>query len=713
MSPDNPDRQAGMKRVLIILLTVLSIIILSVSCGTTTSKTEQHHSGILPAAQEQTTTAQSVAPSATVDRGEKLYPELEGSPLPNSNLYGNWPATRPALKDDFELAMNYDLYMQAAKEEPVARSFYYDSDVYQENTIRTLLADTSKTSDELELLRAYISLFSDYEKRNADGKNPLMTYVAAVWDATSVAELAELLEKPYMIFGNPFAKFYVTNSVEDYNVYGVKVVSNNPVGGRIMSSEVTQEEVDEIADYIYALLLFADYDEEFARQMVDGILGYEKNCYDMYQEYRQKNPEDQATLTLDDIKEFFPPLYSIIIGQGYYSEEGTPVTYDVRGVSDFIAMTQMWDDENLEVLKAIIVAQMTDYAIPYLAADAVAEFFEVDGVESDPADTAYDFLRAKLSGAVDQVFLEFAFPAGTREKITELTGLYVNAMRNRILSEDWLSEETKAKAVEKLDNMVCVVVYPDEWLDFSDLLALVKDHDQNLLDAVLCCDDFYRDYNTSFLGLEVDRGNWVMSNTNTTEPNAYYIQSENSINILAGILFEGLYSDSSIETMLGTIGATIGHEITHAFDTDGSDYNAIGMYENWWTDEDRANFNARAARVAEKIGAIYVLDDYRSNGELILDEAVADLGGIVLSLDIASQIDAFDYDLFFTSSARPWFKVIADRDTAIELYDRDTHPADYVRCNFCLQQFDKFYEVYGIVEGDWMYVSPDSRVTVW
>ena len=701
-----------MKRKLLIWLTVFSLFVLLVSCGTTASQTGSYPAESAAAAQDASTQTATAQTGAAV-RGEKLYPELEGSPLPNSNLYGNWPATRPALKDDFELAMNYDLYMQAAKEEPVARSFYYDSDVYQENTIRTLLADTSKTSDELELLRAYISLFSDYEKRNADGKNPLMSYVAAVWDATSVAELAELLEKPYMIFGNPFAKFYVTNSVEDYNVYGVKVVSNNPVGGRIMSSEVTQEDVDEIADYIYALLLFADYDEEFARQMVDGILGYEKNCYDMYQEYRQKNPEDQATLTLDDIKEFFPPLYSIILGQGYYSGEGMPVTYDVHGVSDFIAMTQMWDDINLEVLKAIIVANMTDYALQYLAIDTVAEFFEIEGADEDPADTAYSFLRAKLSGAVDQVFLEFAFPAGTRGQIADLTARYIAAMRNRILSEDWLSDATKAKAVEKLDNIVCVVVYPDEWLDFSDLLELVEDHDQNLLDAVLCCDDFYRDYSTSFLGLEVDRGNWVMSNTNTTEPNAYYMPGENSINILAGILFEGLYSDTSIETMLGTVGATIGHEITHAFDTGGSDFNAIGMKENWWTEEDRANFDARAARVAEEIGAIYYLDGYRADGYKVLDETVADLGGIVLSLDIASQIDAFDYDLFFTSSARPWFKVIADRDTAIRTYDTDGHSADYVRCNFCLQQFDKFYEVYGIVEGDWMYVSPDSRVTVW
>ena len=694
-----------MKKVLLMSLTVLSVFVLLISCGTTAGN------GSVPS--DHFTSEQTAQSTQSAIRDGKLYPQLEGAPLPNSNIYGNWPAEKPSIKDDFELAVNYDLYMAAAKEQPVSRSFYSDSDNYQEETIRTLLADTSKTSDELELLRSYIALFSDYEKRAEDGIEPLMDYVESVLNAATVDELSALLREPYLIFGNPFARFYVTNSVEDYNVYGVKVVSKNPIAGRITGNEVTQEEVDEIAQYLYGLLLFANYDEQFAETMVNGILGYEKNCYDVFQEYKQMNPDDQATLTLAEIQELLPPLYDIIIGQGYYSEDGTPVTYDVRGVSDFIAMKQMWDDSNLEILKAIIVAEMTDYAMAYLSPSAVAEQFEVEGADEDPYETAYAFLRSKLPAAVDQVFLEFAFPEGTREQISELTGRYVEAMRNRILSEDWLTDATKAKAVEKLDNLVCVVVYPDEWLDFSDLLVLVGNHDQNLLNAVLCCDDFYRDYNTSFLGQEIDRGNWVLSATNTTEPNAYYIPSENSINILAGVLREGLYSDSSIETMLATIGVTIGHEITHAFDTGGSKYNAIGMKENWWTDEDRANFNARAAKVSDAISAISVIDGYVITGDFVLDETVADLGGIVLSLDIASQIDAFDYDLFFTSSAKPWFKVITDRDAAINLYSGDNHPADYVRCNFSLQQFDKFYEVYGIVEGDWMYVAPESRVTVW
>ncbi len=704
-----------MRKVLLASLTVLSVFILLVSCGTT-KQTSTAQTTSVQTTTAQTTSAQvaSASSAQTPEQGGKLYPSLEGSPLPNSNLYGNWPDTRPSLKDDFELAVNYDLYMAVAQDEPADRDFYLDSEAYQERTIRALLADTSKTSDELELLRGYIGLFSDYDKRNADDKSPLLYYVQKVWDAGSVEELSELLREPYLIFGDPFAKFYVTNSIDDYSRYGVRIVSNNPIGGRITTgTQATQEEVDSISEYLYALLVYAGYDEEFASSMIQGILGYENICYDIYQEYSEKNPDDQATLTLADIQETFPSLYAIIIGQGYYSEEGTPVTYDVRGVSDFIGMERMWDDSNLEVLKAIIVAHMTDYALGYLSPDSVSEYFEVAGLGNDPYETAYEFLRAKLSGAVDQVFLEFAFPADTRDKIIELTGRYISAMRERILSEDWLSDETKAKAVEKLDNMVCVVVYPDEWLDFSDLLELVKDHDQNLLDAVLCRDDFFRDYSTSFLGQEIDRGNWVMSETNTTEANAYYIRSENSINILAGVLYEGMYSDVSIETMLGTIGATIGHEITHAFDTGGSRYNDVGMLEDWWTEEDRTSFEERAGRVAEEIGAIIVLDGYQVDGNGVLDEAVADLGGIVLSLDIASQIDAFDYDLFFTSSARPWFSVKADKDSMIALYLRDDHPADYVRANFTLQQFDKFYEVFDISEGDWMYIAPDSRVSVW
>ena len=288
------------------------------------------------------------------------------------------------------------------------------------------------------------------------------------------------------------------------------------------------------------------------------------------------------------------------------------------------------------------------------------------------------------------------------------------AMKERLEKEEWMSEETKASALDKLQQMVSVVVYPDEWLDFSELRELVQDHDQFLLDAVLCRDDFFREYITSFLGKDIERGNWVFSNTKTTEANAYYIPSENSINILAGILYDTLYYDNSTESILASIGATIGHEITHGFDTDGARYNGIGNEEAWWTQEDAAAFEAKANRVAEELSKIEVLDGCRVNGEFVLNEMIADLGGLALCLDLAKQYENFNYDEFFQYYSFMWYMIMPDAQTALNTYTEDNHPANYIRANFSVQMFDEFYETYPqVVEGTPMYRAPEDRVKVW
>jgi putative endopeptidase len=277
-----------------------------------------------------------------------------------------------------------------------------------------------------------------------------------------------------------------------------------------------------------------------------------------------------------------------------------------------------------------------------------------------------------------------------------------------------MTDATKAKALEKVRDMIYVVVYPDQWLDFSALREIVQDHDQFLLDAVLCRDDFYRAYVTSFLGKDIERGNWVFSEIRTTEANAFYVPTENSINILAGILYDTLYYEESTESVLASIGATVGHEITHGFDTGGAGFNGIGDEENWWTETDAANFKSRANRVAEELSKISVMEDCTVNGEYVLDEMVADLGGLALSLDIAKQYENFNYDEFFRYYALMWYSIKSDADAALELYMNDNHPADYIRANFSVQMFDEFYKTYPqVVEGTPMYRAPEERVMVW
>ena len=642
---------------------------------------------------------------------------LEGKPWVNSNLAGNLPAEKPSLKDNFELNTNYELYSMA-KAQGIEEDSYYDrSENYQQKAIRRILSDESLNSDELELLRGYIALFSDFNKRNNEGVQPLMFYIDQVRNCNSLEALSSLVQEGYL-FGNTFAHFGIFKGLKDKGEYAVTVLPSLDFFSEDalmnLTGEETDEEVEEIfdaiAEYYYYLLLETGYEEDFAEEMIKSMSNFSADIKDYMD--ASSDQEEVKVMTLEEIKAFCTPLYDQIIGLGYYSED-LSVEYDVYYPGFFAGLQTVYNSNNLETIKAIMTVDMTSYAMPYLDMERYYAVNDLDeNAEIDLFDIAYEFIYSKLENAVDQVFLQFEFPADTREKIAELTQMYIRAMRKRILSETWLSEETRNKAVEKLDNMVCVVVYPDNWIDFSELKELVKDHEQNLLDAVLCRDDFYRSYMTSYLGKQIDRGNWVMTQTRTTEANAYYQPSMNSINILAGILIGDLYSGNTIEGMLGTIGCTIGHEITHGFDPNGSKYNAFGDEENWWTDSDRAKFEARAQKIIDQLNGFEILDGVYTNGEQVIDEMVADIGGLTLSLDIAKDIKDFNYEAFFREATKIWYNV-SPRDSLEITYATDGHPADYIRANYTIAQADEFYKTFNIRSGDGMYVAPENRVAVW
>lgn len=641
----------------------------------------------------------------------------EGKPWVNSNLAGNIPAEKPSLKDNYELNTNYELYSKA-KAQGIEEDSYYDrSDKYQQDAIKRILADKALNSDELELLRGYIALFSDFNKRNNEGIKPLLFYVDQVRNCSSLKDLSALVQEGYL-FGNTFANFSIFKGLKDKGEYAVTVLPSLDFFSEDALINLTGEETDEqveeiynaIADYYYYLLLETGYEEAFAGEIIKNMSTFSADIVESMD--ASSDQEEVKIMTLEEIKAFCTPLYDQIIGLGYYSDD-LSVEYDVYNPGFFAALQTAYNSKNLETIKAIMTVDMALYAMPYLDMDhffAVSDFEE--GEEIDLFDIAYDFINNKLQNAVDQVFLEFEFPSDTRDKITDLTQQYIQAMRKRILSETWLSEETKKKAVEKIDNMVCVVVYPDNWIDFSELKELVKDHDQNLLDAVLCRDDFYRSYMTSYLGKPIDRGNWVMTQMRTTEANAYYQPSMNSINILAGILIGDLYSGNTIEGMLGTIGCTIGHEITHGFDTIGCKYNAFGDEEDWWTDSDRTEFESRANKIIEQLNGFEILDNVYTDGKQVINEMVADLGGLALSLDLAKDIKGFNYEQFFREATKVWYCIHTREDLA-ENYATDTHPADYIRANYTLAQFDEFYKTFKIKPRDGMYVAPENRVAVW
>ena len=624
--------------------------------------------------------------------------KLQGEPWVNSNLYGNWPAEKPSQKDNLELSANYDMYMIAQQKGIQSDSSFDRSDEYMSDVIYKLITDPSYVSDELTLVRTYMDLITDIEKRNNEGYQPLVDYYDLVYVAENVKELSRVLQTG-LLFGDFFAKFDVTNSATDYFRYGLVITPNI----LFMNSDFeNEEEFQETCDLYGSYLLALGYKEEDLDRIMQNIVDFAITLM----EAAEAEEATVVNMSLDQIYRLSKPLYDLIIGFGYYNPDATDICYTVYWPEVFEKLDELYIDDNLDIIKTFIGVAMAEYAMDYLAVGT-------DVTEEELMEAAYNYVNTALAGAIDQIYLEFVLPEGMREQVYELTLQYMDAMSRRIEGETWLSAETKQKALEKLENMVAIVVYPDQWLDFSYLQDQVEDHDTYLLDAALCRDDYYRYYRASFLGEPIERGNWVLQNMKSTEANAYYIPSENSINIYAGVLTEDLYYSDSLEGMLASLGCTIGHEITHGFDTNGSNFDAFGRESNWWTDADRQAFDDKAAKVADLLSTVTLLDGYKCNGSQVIDEFIADLGGLALSLDLAEEKADFDYVKFFDLSAKVYFQIYPSVEDLIDLYESDAHPADYIRVNLASQQFEEFYNAYGVKAGDGMYLAPNLRVSVW
>ena len=197
------------------------------------------------------------------------------------------------------------------------------------------------------------------------------------------------------------------------------------------------------------------------------------------------------------------------------------------------------------------------------------------------------------------------------------------------------------------------------------------------------------------------------------DANAYYNPANNSINIIRGLLDGAFYrEDMSEEELFAGIGSAIGHEISHAFDTKGAQYDENGNIVNWWTDEDLKTFHERADKLAKYYSGITAFNGEKVRGDNIKTEAIADMAGMKCVLGLASENKDFDYKAFFEANAAVW-RGLYTKELEYMLLTQDVHPLRYLRVNATVQQFDEFYETYGIKEGDNMYLAPENRVLVW
>ncbi len=411
----------------------------------------------------------------------------------------------------------------------------------------------------------------------------------------------------------------------------------------------------------------------------------------------------------------------------YYFDEVGAKGLDSLNVSQVepvsVAVTLI-QNEPIEALKDYLAWKVINSAASYLSDEFVNADFDFYGRALSGSKElrprwrrAIDVVNGAMGEAVGQLYVEKHFPPEAKERMLRLVGNLGEALGERIDQLEWMSEETKIKAREKLGTFIVKVGYPDKWKDYSSLE--IKKDDSYWQNRVRAAEFTYAEM-IDELGKPVDRGKWYMSPQTV---NAYYSPSSNEICFPAGILqppFFYMGGDDALN--YGAIGVVIGHEMTHGFDDQGRKYDKDGNLTDWWTEEDARQFEERARVLVDYFNNIVVLDTVRANGTFTLGENIADHGGLQVAYQAfqkteqarkGEQLDGFTPDQrFFLSYANLWAGNVRDAEI-LRLTRVDSHSLGRWRVDGALPHISAWYEAFGIQPGDSMYLPEEERASIW
>jgi len=320
-----------------------------------------------------------------------------------------------------------------------------------------------------------------------------------------------------------------------------------------------------------------------------------------------------------------------------------------------------------------------------------------------------------LSEAIGQLYVKKYFPEESKKRMLDLVGNLKISLGERIKKLAWMSEETKAKALEKLDAINVKIGYPDKWRDYSSLEVSTDSYVANVLKAR----NFDFEYMIGKVNKPVDRTEWLMP---PQMVNAYYNPSMNEIVFPAAILQPPFFFKNGDDAVnYGAIGVVIGHEMTHGFDDQGRQYDKVGNLAEWWTAEDAKLFGERTKVLADQFNNYTVIDSMKADGDLSLGENIADLGGLNVAYYALQNvltgnekpIDGFTPDQrFFLAYAHLWAQNIRDKEI-IRRTKEDVHSLGRLRVIGPLRNLPEFYSAFNVKEGDYMYLPESERAVIW
>ncbi|MBR5802933.1 MAG: M13 family metallopeptidase [Bacteroidaceae bacterium] len=568
----------------------------------------------------------------------------------------------------------------------------------------------------------------DSAKQNAEGIEPLKADLARVASIKSREEIQEVLFDMHLKGMGSMFSFYVGADSKDSKNNIVSVGQGGlSLGDREYytdTDETTLNIREKFKTHLMKMFTLFGNTEADAKRKMQDVMDVETRLAKKFKSATEmRDPEaNYKKMTYDEVKALCPDINwdkffaTMGITDLKYLDFGHPD--QLKEINDVLATVPV------EQLKSLLEWKTIRSASNYLSdevRDAQFEFFGkvISGrQEQQPRwKRAIGVVNGSLGEAVGEMYVKKYFPAEAKERMINLVKNLQVALGERIMAQDWMSDSTKAAAIEKLNTFYVKVGYPDKWKDYSSLVIA----DDSYLANVRRINEWeMRDMVTRNYNKPVDRDEWFITPQTV---NAYYNPTTNEICFPAAILqppFFDMQADDAFN--YGGIGVVIGHEMTHGFDDSGRCYDKDGNLRDWWSAEDAERFTARAQVMDDFFANIEILPGLMANGKLTLGENLADHGGLMVAYQALKNATANDpiadkdgftpEQRFFLAYANLWAGNIREA----EMHRRtksDPHSLGEWRVNGALPHIDAWYEAFGITEEDSMFVPKAERVTIW
>lgn len=588
----------------------------------------------------------------------------------------------------------------------------------------------AKGSVEQKLSDLY-KLAMDEKRRDADGVKPLAGVLGRLEKAKSVKELFNIQLSLIPYGDNEFFGVYIGADEKNAQQNIINITQGGITLGQkeyyLDTDSATTAIRDAYKKHIVRMFKMFGFKENVAEAKMKNVMKIETELAKVSKSNTElRDPEaNYHKMTLKAFNEKYPHLQlnKQLLASGIAIEKAKEL---VVGQPEFLTGAD-------KVVAGITTAEYRDYmewgqimsAAGYLSDDVVQANFDFFGKtmsgrkENHPLwKRATSQVESQMGQALGKIYVEKYFPASSKERMKTLVANLQKALAKRIEAQDWMSQETKQNALNKLSSFYVKIGYPDKWIDMTELnIDPTKSYYENIEE----CRRFWNKWTIdNKVGKPVDKDEWQMYPQTV---NAYYNPTTNEICFPAGILQKPFFDPEADDAFnYGAIGVVIGHEMTHGFDDQGRHYDKDGNMKDWWTAADAENFNKRADLYANFFSAIKVLPDLNANGRFTLGENLADHGGLQVAFEAYKEatkdtplktIDGLTPDQrFFIAYAEVW----AANITEAEIRQRtksDPHALGMWRVNGALPHINMWYDAFGVNSNDKMFIPVDQRLKLW